>query len=102
MNPEWTAFLAEIQHRRAASYDVATDLTGEGQDAERAFGKVDAYDEVLRLITHLGASFPSEPAKPSRAWHAGWEPIGRDSDGNLMLRYKPTDAAYRILPVEES
>ncbi len=96
-------FLAEIQRRRTASYEVATDLVyNVGEDAERAFGKVDAYDDVIRLITSLGASFPSEPAKPSRAWHAGWEPIGRDSDGNLMLRYKPTDAAYRVLPVEES
>ena len=50
MNPEWADFLAEIERRRAASYDHATDLTGEGKDAERAFGKVDAYDEVLRLI----------------------------------------------------
>jgi hypothetical protein len=56
-------FLAEIERRRTASYEVATDLTGEGKPSERAFGKVDGYDEVLRLLSHLGMSSPSESAK---------------------------------------
>ena len=60
MNPEWAEFLAEIERRRTASYEVAVDLTDEGKDAERAFGKVDAYDEVLRLISYLGAVIPEE------------------------------------------
>ncbi len=58
MNEEWAEFLSEIERRRTASYEVATGLTDEGKDAERAFGKVDAYDEVLRLISSLGAVFP--------------------------------------------
>ena len=103
MNEEWAEFLSEIERRRCASYEVATDLSDEGKDAERAFGKVDGYDEVLRLISSLGAVFPGEPARQrkSRAWHADWAEVDRDSSGNAILRHKPTGGRYKILPVEE-
>ena len=35
-------------------------------------------------------------------WHENWADAGRDSDGNLLLEYKPAGAAYRVLPVEET
>ena len=39
---------AEIAARREAVYEHACDLADEGKDgAERAFGRVEAYDEVL-------------------------------------------------------
>src|SRR5260370_28425175 len=50
----------EIQHLRTAAYDLATDLSDEGKDAERAFGRVDAYDDVLRRMASLGAPFPED------------------------------------------
>lgn len=52
----WTDLLDEIQHLRTSAYDVACDLTEEGKDdrAERAFGRVDAYDEVLRRMAATG------------------------------------------------
>lgn len=42
-------------------------------------------------------------ARPSmgRRWHEDWAEAGRDGDGNQILRHKPTDGMYKILPVEE-
>ena len=31
----------------------------------------------------------------------GWEKHGRDRDGNLILRYKPSGGLYRVLPEED-
>ena len=50
----WTDLREEIQHLRTAAYEVATDLSDEGKDAERAFGRVEAFDQVLALMAHLG------------------------------------------------
>ena len=66
MNEEWADFLAEIERRRTSSYEVATDLTDEGKDAERAFGRVDGYDEVLRLV-HSSARSSPEPSPQTAA-----------------------------------
>jgi hypothetical protein len=42
---------AEVQRLRDAHYEVACDLESEGKPgSERAFGRVDAFDTVLRLI----------------------------------------------------
>lgn len=37
----WTGLRDEIRHLRTACYDHACDLSDEGKDAERAFGRVD-------------------------------------------------------------
>lgn len=53
----WTDLRGEIQHLRTAAYDVACDLSDEGADVYgtgRAFGRVDAYDEVLRRMAAIG------------------------------------------------
>ena len=44
----------DIQHLRAAAYDVATDMSDEGRDARRVFGRVEAFDQVLALMAHTG------------------------------------------------
>ena len=44
----------EIRHLRAAADDHAADLMGKGKYAGRAFGKVDAFDQVLALMAHTG------------------------------------------------
>ena len=51
----WAALRLEIQGLRAIHYDNANDLTDEGKDAERAFGRVDAYDHVLHRMAQMEA-----------------------------------------------
>ena len=52
----WTDLREEIQHLRTAAYEVATDLSDEGQyGTERAFGRVDAYDDVLLRMDRMEA-----------------------------------------------
>ncbi len=42
---------AEVQRLRDTHYEVASALEDEGKPgSERAFGRVDAFDAVLRLI----------------------------------------------------
>jgi hypothetical protein len=63
----WTDLRDEIQRRRTATYDVACDLADEGKDgAERAYGRVDVYDEMLRLMAHLAGEPVPEPSGASR------------------------------------
>ena len=47
------------------------------------------------------AALAAQKKKPSRNWYDGWTDLGRDGDGNQILRYEPTGGLYRILPVEE-
>jgi hypothetical protein len=51
----WAALRREIQGLRAVHYDNANDLSDEGKDAERAFGRVDAYDHVLARMDLMEA-----------------------------------------------
>lgn len=52
----WNRLREEIQHLRTAAYEVATDLSDEGQyGTERAFGRVDAYDDVLLRMDRMEA-----------------------------------------------
>jgi hypothetical protein len=48
-----TGLRAEIRRLRTSADDHANDLADEGKDAERAFGRVEAYDAVLKLMAHL-------------------------------------------------
>lgn len=41
------------------------------------------------------------PRPPQSRWHDGWTFVGRDGDGNLILRYEPSGGLYKVLPVEE-
>ena len=52
---QWAAFCRELRSLRAIHYDRANDLVGEGKDAERAFGRVDQLDDVLRYIEQVTA-----------------------------------------------
>jgi hypothetical protein len=65
--------------------------------------KAEAEGWLAGFVASLGAVFPDEPAKQrkSRAWHADWAEVDRDSSGNAILRHKPTGGRYKILPVEE-
>lgn len=56
---------------------------------------------LSEFVSSLGAVFPDEPGRPSRAWHADWVKVDRDQGGNAILRHKPTGGLYKILPVEE-
>ena len=55
LSAQLAALRNEIALARAAAYDHAGDLDGEGRiyDAERAFGQVDAYDDVLARLDRL-------------------------------------------------
>lgn len=63
--------------------------------------KAEAERWLEQFVSSLGAVFPDEPKRPSRAWHADWTEVDRDSSGNAILRHKPTGGRYKILPVEE-
>jgi hypothetical protein len=43
----------EIRRLRTAADDHAAGLMDEGKDAERAYGRVEAYDRILDLMNHL-------------------------------------------------
>jgi hypothetical protein len=45
----------EIRRLRAAADDYAADLMDEGKDAERAYGRVEAYDQVLARLSRMEA-----------------------------------------------
>ena len=49
----WDNLRDEIQRLRTAADDHAADLMDEGKDAERAYGRVEAYDRILDLMNHL-------------------------------------------------
>jgi hypothetical protein len=34
-------------------------------------------------------------------WHDDWEESGRDVHGNLLLKHKPTEGLYYVIPEEE-
>jgi hypothetical protein len=47
----WAELRAEIAIRRESAHQYACDATSEGLDTEdRAWGRVEAYDDVLRYI----------------------------------------------------
>jgi hypothetical protein len=48
-----TGLREEVQHLRTAADECANDFADAGLDAERAFGRVEAYDAVLKLMAHL-------------------------------------------------
>lgn len=61
-------------------------------------------DVPADLIAWRDAAVAAERDKlsrPSRAWHADWAEVDRDSSGNAILRHKPTGGMYKILPAEE-
>lgn len=93
-----------------------TDLTGLEADVVELLTGVyvisaDDYDPadenadfLRRLAAWRDAAVAAErdkPGRPSRAWHADWVPVDRDSSGNAILRHKPTGGMYKILPAEE-
>jgi hypothetical protein len=45
----------EVQRLRAAADDHAADLMDEGKDAERAYGRVEAYDQILSRLSRMEA-----------------------------------------------
>jgi hypothetical protein len=50
----WAELRTELTGRRAATYDVAVDLSDEGRDsAERTFGRVDELDAVMAVMDEL-------------------------------------------------
>jgi|ERR1700722_2270820 len=56
--PYWAALKAEIQRDRATYYEQACDhseLTGHEQQEERAFGRVEAYDDLLKAMERMEA-----------------------------------------------
>jgi hypothetical protein len=50
----WTELRDEIQDLRTSCYDTATALEDEGKPSERAFGRVDALDDVLLRMARMG------------------------------------------------
>lgn len=48
-----TGLREEVQRLRTAADEYAADLMDEGKDAERAYGRVEAYDRILALVNHL-------------------------------------------------
>lgn len=76
----WTDLRDEIQDLRTAAYDVATALSDEGKDAERVFGRVDGYNDVLLRMDRIGdepardgedVTFPADsaPSTPLDDWN---------------------------------
>lgn len=54
----WAALREHIKQERAAQNDIACDhseLTGHEQQEERAFGRVEAYDEMLATMDRMTA-----------------------------------------------
>lgn len=43
-----------------------------------------------------------EVPETAPAWHADWDLVDRDSDGNAILKHLPTEGLYKVLPVEEA
>jgi hypothetical protein len=88
--------------------DVVELLTGTDEDLERILGDVRARLRDVRIYADLiawrdaaVAAERDKPGRPSRAWHADWTQVDRDSSGNAILRHKPTGGMYKILPAEE-
>lgn len=40
--------------------------------------------------------------EPAANWYDDWEVVTRDEEGNTVLKHRPTEGLYRILPLEES
>jgi hypothetical protein len=73
---------------------TAEDFTPAGTDE-------DVLGDLIAWRDAAVAAERDKPGRPSRAWHADWVPVDRDSSGNAILRHKPTGGMYKILPVEE-
>jgi hypothetical protein len=50
-----TGLREEVQRLRTAADDHAADLMDEGKDAERAYGRVEAYDQILARLSRMEA-----------------------------------------------
>ena len=84
---EWRRILNSVEHDGAH-----VTITRYGVPAAVVV-PVEWHDEAAAALT--------AQKKPSRNWHDGWTDLGRDGDGNQILRYEPTGGLYHVLPVEE-
>lgn len=57
------ALRSEIEQERAACYDNAVDLSDEGKDDQRAFGRVEALDVVLATMDRMTATDAATAAR---------------------------------------
>ncbi len=84
---EWRRILNKVDHGERVG------ITRYGESAA-IMVPVEWYDEAA---TALAAT----KKKPPRSWSDGWTDLGRDGDGNQILRYEPTGGLYHVLPIEE-
>ena len=84
---EWRRILNKVDHGEQVG------ITRYGE-AAAVVVPVEWHDEAAAALT-------AKKTSRKKNWHDGWTDLGRDGDGNLILRYEPTGGLYRILPVEE-
>jgi hypothetical protein len=79
-------------------------LAGEAQhmyhddsaDSENAL-KAKAESLLAEFVSSLGAVFPEGDGWPGR----GWAYVGRDRDGNLILKHEESGGLYHVIPEED-
>ena len=69
--------------------------------------QIQRYDTPTAIVVPVewhdeaAAALTAKKTSRKKNWHDGWTDLGRDGDGNQILRYEPTGGLYHILPVEE-
>jgi hypothetical protein len=88
-----TELRAEIQRQRDLHYEHACDLSDEGREgSERAYGRVDAYDDILELLDE------AEQARTSIQWAVAYGcPSGDPNEAAGVLGYDDEEDAREHL-----
>ena len=84
---EWRRILNKVDHGEQVG------ITRYGEPAAIVV-PVEWHDEAAAALT-------AKKTSRKKNWHDGWTDLGRDGDGNQVLRYEPTGGVYHVLPVEE-
>ena len=72
-----------------------------GQVEITRYGKPLAVVVPVEWRDEAATALTAKKTSRKKKWHDGWTDLGRDGDGNQILRYEPTGGVYHVLPVEE-